>query len=417
MFIKYNLTMQHLCCFYLLAISVGIPPPIPYRPFVSVWNVDSNRCLGKFHVNIDLSSFDIIHNPNEQYVGDNMVIFYAALLGLYPKYDPNGNPVNGGIPQNGNISAHYEKCVVDLEQRMPDPEYSGIAVIDWEAWRPLWERNGWGSGLIYQNNSIAKVKKAHPNWPMHKIVSQAKSEFEKAAKNYMLGTLNLVRLLRPKAKWGYYLFPDCYNYDKTGKDLTCHSSTISDNNDIEWLFDASTALFPSTYLGLWFKNTEATLAYVGNRVKEAMRVDFNRKSGTSVPVYVYNNIVYRRSNELLTMKDVIDSSGLASVLGSSGVVFWGDSRISESKETCEELKYYVEQLLGPYMKQASDSATECSIQSCSGHGRCVMSTNPSHKVENAPKSFLSFLNTTVPTDVKYDVCCQCYDGFTGNNCQ
>ncbi|XP_078484992.1 hyaluronidase-1-like [Ciona intestinalis] len=393
-------------------------PPLPDKPFIGVWNVDSNRCLTKYNVPIDLSSFDIVHNPNEEYVGNKMVIFYAALLGLYPMYDSDGIAVNGGIPQNGNISAHYEKCVTDIIARIPDSSYNGIAVIDWEAWRPKWERNGWGSGLIYQNKSIEKVKKEHPHWPVDKVKAQAKLEFEEAAKSYMLGTLNLARLMRPKAHWGLYLFPDCYNYDKTGKRMTCTTKTINMNNDIQWLFDASNALYPSTYLGLWFKNTNASMEYVANRVKEALRVDFDRKSDTSAPVYVYNNIFYRKSSEFLTQKDIIHSSGTAAVLGASGVVFWGSSTCSKTKEMCENLKYYVENILGPYIKAASDSATMCSLNTCNGHGRCVVSLKqrkyPQSKVD---VSFLKFISNAMPSNTEYFVSCQCYSGFTGIYCQ
>ena len=35
----------------------------------------------------------------------------------------------------------------------------------------------------------------------------------------MLGTIDFCKQFRPKAKWGYYLFPDCY---KKKSEVTCN---------------------------------------------------------------------------------------------------------------------------------------------------------------------------------------------------
>ena len=272
-------------------------PVLPDRPFVSVWNIDTGACERTYNVSIDLTYFDIVINPNQTRDGDKMVIFYAADLGRYPRFDGSGKPIYGGIPQASNITAHYEKCVLDIKAFIPDENFEGLAVIDWESWRPVWENNGWGKLKVYQTASIEKVQKEHPSLPLVNATTQAKIEFEKAAKSYMFGTLELGRLVRPKAKWGYYLYPDCYNYDKTGQDLTCHKEIIAKNNEQQWLFDASTALYPSTYLGSWFKNQSSAAEYTANRVNEAKRVDFNRPFNISVPIYVYNNLVYRHTRD------------------------------------------------------------------------------------------------------------------------
>ena len=390
-------------------------PALPDRPFVTVWNIDTNLCKEKYNISIDLTYFDIVTNPNQTRDGNEIVIFYAPLLGLYPRYDDNGKPVNGGIPQLGNITAHFEKCYQDVDEKIPDKDFEGLAVIDWESWRPLWAWNGWGAGLIYQNASIAKVKKEHPDWPAKNVTELAATEFENAAKSYMLGTLQLVKSLRPKAKWGFYLYPDCFNYDKTGMILTCQNNTLVRNDEIQWLFDSSTALYPSTYLGTWFKNKPAAKDYTWNRINEAKRVDSHRPGHTSIPIYVYNNLVYRKTRDFLVPADINATSGTAAILGASGVVLWADY-MDNSKNICVELSHYVSTKLGPFIKLLSDSAFECSVEFCNAHGRCVLETSATTAHQNLPYKMKLVVDLVLPRHIRCSVACQCYPGFEGDVC-
>lgn len=50
---------------------------------------------------------------------------------------------------------------------MPDPNYNGLAVIDWEAWRPIWETN-WNTKRIYKVRSVELVRSQHPAWTLNK---------------------------------------------------------------------------------------------------------------------------------------------------------------------------------------------------------------------------------------------------------
>ena len=94
-------------------------------------------------------------------------------------------------------------------RKIPDADFSGLAMIDWEGWRPLWDRN-FDSKNIYQTKSIEMVRELHPGWPMDRLINTAKREFEKAAKTMMEATIRLAKELRPKGLWGFYGFPDCY---------------------------------------------------------------------------------------------------------------------------------------------------------------------------------------------------------------
>jgi len=366
-----------------------IRPPV-LKPFVSVWNIESGPCETKYGVKISLDSFDIIYNKNESRNGDKMVIFYADRLGLYPYLNSQGQAINGGIPQLGNLSLHLAKCIDDIDKNLSN-NFSGLSVIDWEPWTYTWNNMGWGERKQYQLASIAKVKYEHPYWPESLILAQAIKEYETAAKNFFLETLKLCKKLRPNAYWGFYLYPDCYNYDKTGQSLSCPQRQILIDDQIHQLFDTSTALYPSTYLGIWFKNQYNAIKYTANRIKEAQRVDKNRPGNVSIPIYAYNNLVYRKTNEFLTLQDLISTSGIAAFLGASGSVLWA-SDVHSSKDSCLRLSSYVDNTLGPFFELISSAFADCSAWLCNNNGRCIFDKKFNKNVDmKLPTSMSSFL--------------------------
>ena len=54
------------------------------------------------------------------------------------------------------------------------------------------------------------LRSHHSDWPLNKLIDQAKKDFENAARRMMEATLKLGKELRPKGLWGFYGFPDCY---------------------------------------------------------------------------------------------------------------------------------------------------------------------------------------------------------------
>ncbi|KAI0213197.1 Hyaluronidase-1 [Lamellibrachia satsuma] len=189
-------------------------------PFVVIWNAPTERCSTSFGIDVDVKSFGLTENPKHGWIGPYITILYAD-FGRYPFVDNNGTIVNGGIPQAVNLTAHWEKVKEDIEQFIPDPGFTGLGVIDWEAWRPMWERN-WDKKKIYQELSLERVRNEHPDWDKKRVERIAKKRFENGARVLMAGTLQLVRKLRPLGRWGYYHFADCYN-DGGGKTVQTKS--------------------------------------------------------------------------------------------------------------------------------------------------------------------------------------------------
>ena len=85
--------------------------------------------------------------------------------------------------QLANLSAHIQQLALDLNDLIPNTTFSGLAVIDWESWRPIFDRNSFNDVMkVYIRESEDLVRKAHPDWSDNKITMEARIEFEHAAR-------------------------------------------------------------------------------------------------------------------------------------------------------------------------------------------------------------------------------------------
>lgn len=145
--------------------------------------------------------------------GDQVSILYDP--GLFPALLANSSSTelfhrNGGVPQMGNLKAHLAMFEKDVDELIPDKDNSGLAIIDFESWRPVYRQN-FGALQPYKDLSIKLVKQQNPNWSKSVIEAEAKRLFSVYGKLFILETLELAKELRPKAKWGYYGLPFCFN--------------------------------------------------------------------------------------------------------------------------------------------------------------------------------------------------------------
>ncbi|EDO47882.1 predicted protein, partial [Nematostella vectensis] len=338
-------------------------PALPNRTFISVWNAPTSACESRWGININLSSFDIVTNRGQTFYGESIVLLYSN-IGLWPYINDKGDKINGGIPQLGNLSAHLDKALHDLLKVVPDPDFQGIGVIDWEAWRPVFDRN-WDSKTIYKEASEALVKQQHPDWSSKAIETEARKQFEDTAKDYMLQTLQLAKKTRHKALWGYYGFPRCYN-SKGPSD--CSGVVKAENDQLSWMFESSSIIFPSIYLSPSLpRNRSSTFAKYN--ILEAFRLAVD-EHGSNLPVFPYVRIVYAQTQIFLNKADMYSTIVQAAKLGTAGVIIWGASSDMENAEFCTELYNYIEGFVGPLIKTLSDIAQDCSMQYCSFFGRC-----------------------------------------------
>ncbi len=149
-----------------------------------------------------------------------MTIFYRDHLGKYPYLARDGRKVNGGIPQLGDLSAHLSLAEMQISGQLQS-NFSGLAVIDWEEWRPLWERN-FGAKMKYRRLSKLLVRQERPDVSDWVVTLLARQKFEESARKFMEETLQVAVRHRPKGLWGFYGFPACFNKHKrrTGRTNT-----------------------------------------------------------------------------------------------------------------------------------------------------------------------------------------------------
>ncbi|KFO84666.1 Hyaluronidase-2, partial [Buceros rhinoceros silvestris] len=333
-------------------------PLLTRRPFLVAWNVPSQDCKPRFQVSLDFSLFDLYASPNEGFVGQNLTIFYKERLGLYPYYTSQRVAVNGGVPQNSSLSEHLARLENSINKYIRSPTKEGLAVIDWEEWRPIWARN-WKPKDVYREVSQHLVYQRHPNWSREEVNKQAVFEFETAAQEFMVSTLRVAKSFRPKQLWGFYLFPDCYNHDysKNKESYTgqCPDVEKTRNDQLEWLWKESMAL----------------RKFVRARVMEAIRISQQHHDGYSLPVFVYTRPTYIRKLDVLSQMDLISTIGESAALGAAGAIFWGDADYTKNRNSCQAIKNYLEGDLGRYIANVTRAAQLCSIKLCQGQGRCL----------------------------------------------
>ena len=278
------------CC---LALDFTAPPLIPNIPFLWAWNAPTDHCGKAFDMSPDLSLFSLVGNPQKDVTGQLITLFYADRLGYYPHIDERtGAYKNGGIPQMGSLKKHLEKAEKDIVYYMPTNNM-GLAVIDWENWRPTWVRN-WKPKDVYKAESIEFVLQQNLQLTLEEATKIAEEDFEKAAKRFMQETLKLGKLLRPNCLWGYYLFPDCYNhqYNQPNYNGSCFDVEKRRNDALDWLWKESTALYPSIYLNTQLKSSPQAVLFVRNRVQEAIRMSKIASVESPLPVFVYTRPVF-----------------------------------------------------------------------------------------------------------------------------
>nr|XP_056702468.1 hyaluronidase-1-like [Euleptes europaea] len=410
-------------------------PLFPNKPFIVLWNAPTERCRLRYKVDLHLDVFDIMSNANETLSGSSVTIFYHNRLGYYPYFSDDGDPINGGLPQNENLTKHLTKARADISQVIPLRKFHGLAVIDWENWRPQWDRN-WGNKTIYRNKTLELVRQRHPRWSEDKIIRVARNEFERAGENFMRRTLLLAEHIRPNGLWGYYLYPDCYNYKYKEDPATytgeCPAIEKSRNDDLLWLWKDSTALYPSIYLEALLKSSPNALKFVRYRVKEALRIASEARTDYSLPVFVYSRPFYAYTLDVLTEEDLVNTIGESAAQGAAGVVLWGSMQYSRSKANCTVIKDYIDGTLGHYILNVTSAAKLCSKVLCKKNGRCVRKTDKTNAYLHLPSgSFKMSLRTSgrrkmavigklTREDAKkmrQRFRCQCYKGWTGDFCE
>ncbi|XP_010885188.2 hyaluronidase PH-20-like [Esox lucius] len=407
---------SHYCYFMLHIYHPSLPFNLP----------TSTSSFQRYNISLDTSPYRGVATP-AKVPGQFLSLFYTDRLGLYPRVDlPSRQQFYGGIPQRGNLRASLAKAHADINYYIPSRTARGLAVIDWEDWRPLWTRN-WGPKFIYRTLSLAHARYRDSSLIAQQATAAAKEHFQAAARSYMAETLSLGARLRPNYLWGFYLFPNCYNYGWTEPGYTgrCSREVMEQNDQLLWLWEASSALYPSIYLQASLGDRHSAALLSRNRVQEALRVSALPARPVTAPIYVYTRPVFIDQNRrFLSLGDLVNTIGESAAVGASGAVLWGASADYNDKGSCEALSSYLATTLNPYVANVTTAAQLCSDFLCQGNGRCVRKHYESdHYLHLSSENFrivrargrymaLGMLSLADLTTFARGFTCQCYTGQT-----
>jgi len=168
--------------------------PLPYEFY---WNVAEKDPPG-----IDLNQYYIFTaNYTQTGAGCSNPGCEPWTQGVFPTISDSGKVVNGGVPQNANLTEHLESLARGVAQWIPDPDWAGNAVLDFEDWTTVWELNyspgDWHS-IRYPEYSLKLEEEEHPDWNLTQIYLQAKKDFNVSAVAFFAETLKTLTGLRPK---------------------------------------------------------------------------------------------------------------------------------------------------------------------------------------------------------------------------
>lgn len=376
--------------------------------FEIYWNVPSYNCRKLFNPD----EHGITMNANHEFQGSKIVIFYERDLGYYPYCEDQDvknattctKPKYGGVPQATNLTAHLEKLARDVVIKIPDPEFDGLAIIDYERWRPLFDAN-WSSRKIYVKYSIDLVTKTYPELGKDTLTYMARYLYDYHAKKFLLATINAARSLRPKAKWTFWDFPLC-DYKLKSNQKKCSPFFPIINEQLLWLFNASDVIVPHIYFYAPLSVLDRQ-RYVNARISEAEEI-VKKLHPKKLDIYAYAKFEYNVylpnddfENNYYTKVDVCNSLKYPMEMGVKGVILWSSSR--RMNERCKSLANYFNSTFGPFAGAVKKKAIKCSQKYCNGVGECVAKDrSPQGKCELA----------VVP-----EVECLCPETYYGPKCE
>ena len=393
-----------------LSASLSSAQSADASAFEIVWNGPSQGCTKQGHP-LSLETYGLQVNDNQSFTGSKIACFYH--MGLFPRLHGElngtacwtgarpctGRPwgqinvtANGGVPQAADLAAHHAAVVSDVTGTLPDPEFSGLLIVDYEAWRPLYSEC-YDSLSLYREYSMRLVQ-ADPTFPNPDNITAVKLEAERrfnaGAKKFFSATVAAIKSVRPKARVGFY---------SQGIDGSNTTAGMESNLELKWLWEQVDVLCPSIYPRSLnaTKEAEHAAGFVAGAIATAAMVSTKSRPA----VMPYGRALKNGKGQVFTAGVLASQIQVAAGLGAEGVILWGASKDYHG-DGCTVLEQKLTDFAGPTMKECIVNRQECREKHCSGHGRCVDYSEP-----RLLQTCLTPAQTTM---------CRCDDGFAADDC-
>ena len=298
---------------------------------------------------------------------------------------------NGGVPQAGDIALHRAGVTAAIEKKIPDTEFSGVAIFDWEEWRVLDAQNDdWLS--FSRQYSIELVQRQHPTWTnASRIALEAQQQYDAGARLFFSETLRVAKQLRPRGRFGFYEYP--------------MTSPRAPEPELMWLWQQLDVLAPSDYMvdaTRTAASINVSLAAIAMS-EAAARANGTRASWARPEVLVY--VWLWPDARPIDAAQLAASVRVPAAAGADGVIIWGSSQDAKTPNYERVLSAFLNVTLGPLLEACEAERAGCAQTHCRGHGRCASydAAHPEMGCVAAKKG------ATAPT-------CLCDSAWAGKDC-
>ena len=330
----------------------SIAPSATHTPLPTPTRTPTDHCSqGQFAIHWQVGGWPVVNfdtSAAPQIVrGKNAAMNTADWQAAFPWIDAMGVPRNGGIPQLADFGLHVSRVAAGVVTTIPDPNFDGYLMLDYEEWWPQWER----TGEPYRRLSRDYVRSRYPNLDSASVEAMAIAEWEEAATELFLESLQTAKAVRPKAKVGFYALPWRSYTEYSGPNASYYRAV---NDKAALLFEASDVIYPSIYM-FYKSGGEVTRAqneeYIRSNVREAERLAALNGHKEVLPYVMmrYHPSNYHLNNQFLTAEDLWLQIGFVRELGTRAEILWGWAPTNQDRD---ELMTYFSSTVVPVVRQS-----------------------------------------------------------------
>lgn len=277
-------------------------------------------------------------------------------LGLYPRNGPHEPLLDPTW-----MSRHFERIRTWLDWCIRDPEWNGVAVIDYEIWWPQWHfthtfaKNNWRNYIrTYRPSLIQGLSEEL----QERVFEET---FNDAARDFFAATIHECRRLRPRAAWGFFGMPRTqypgYHLDTPGM------RAARENNErfLGWMADVADYLAPALYQWKctypdtisvrdqrWENHWRTNEAFMRSNVEEAIRLSRGKPvlvfAWVRYEKYVVDGARFPFADAFLNDNNLFQSIDSARNAGAAGVILWD---YIESQAYADSLQLYMDNKVYP----------------------------------------------------------------------